>query len=869
MAQGDTRYAGMATEAPVYNSSIRQPSVSYGTAVRLPDAPLENRVKEPKTDWVNYALGEGARAAQGYESYTAGVYKAQADAAKSAKEEESIRQRNQLAREVLKINEAVKQGMSQTEATTRYRAIRDNAIAAGMDEKDVDGVFGRNDVLGVESLEKSRWTQWQTKDIDRQAKLATDFRAQNAWSVSMSDAQVLSIIQQMDDSVADLARIQARKNSYAPNTDEYMRYQALEDEACANNMYMNVSRHIGNLLLDTKNLTPVTIQQVKNIGIEWAVQQGINRAQAQTIINHVCEQMGVNSLKEQWLDTLKISKESATAATEAIMSNAKLRVMSIPGLAQLSVLGGEAWQQDVINAVKSQKAYKDFTGNLAEIILKAPSTDIIGLPLEAAGGMIQGTNNAYANGQSTPYMRGTAALATLKLINQNSGVSYKDGDDNANIVLANIYGTKERLNLQAIRRDAKALESSSDPESNEVGRQLTSVLDAIDGKELAAYLQTPASKLYQTVNGLTHSLNASELRYDKDGNVFLSGTSGALGSVAYLLRGTGGAGSYYNQITDLNEGMAGVDIEKRKAAYDALGIQEAAPGDIDILRSEGAQRGARREEVAEGSQLPFMQERGEYTMPWQKTPTAYKYSSSERMSFPSMEVSREEMSQALKDYREAEETIPYLQQRQAGFVDTLGEFHKEDQQDEIEYYEEQKRRSRETLNRGVKSIQKPETGPRGEYDDFLERYSEEYGAPIEVIKKMLLKESAGKPGAKSPKGARGLMQLMPATFEEVKKELGLPKDADIHDPETNIKAGVYYFSKMMRKYKQDVDKSLAAYNWGQGNVDEAIREYGEDWFEGAKVYGITVTDPKTGKKVKRYLPEETQKYVADLSQYYA
>lgn len=86
------------------------------------------------------------------------------------------------------------------------------------------------------------------------------------------------------------------------------------------------------------------------------------------------------------------------------------------------------------------------------------------------------------------------------------------------------------------------------------------------------------------------------------------------------------------------------------------------------------------------------------------------YTTTNHMSFPSMEVSREEMTQALKDYREAEEAIPYLQQRQAGFVDTLGEFHEENRQDEIDRYEEQKRRSREILDRGVRSLRKPEVG---------------------------------------------------------------------------------------------------------------------------------------------------------------
>jgi hypothetical protein len=54
-------------------------------------------------------------------------------------------------------------------------------------------------------------------------------------------------------------------------------------------------------------------------------------------------------------------------------------------------------------------------------------------------------------------------------------------------------------------------------------------------------------------------------------------------------------------------------------------------------------------------------------------------------------------------------------------------------------------------------------------------------------------ESAGNPGAVSPVGARGLMQLMPATAREIEAKLGMPAGLTDRDPEANRKAGEFYY----------------------------------------------------------------------------
>ena len=86
----------------------------------------------------------------------------------------------------------------------------------------------------------------------------------------------------------------------------------------------------------------------------------------------------------------------------------------------------------------------------------------------------------------------------------------------------------------------------------------------------------------------------------------------------------------------------------------------------------------------------------------------------------------------------------------------------------------------------------------------------------ELVMSVMQSESSGNAAAVSPKGARGLMQLIPDTA----KRFGV---TDIHDPEQNITGGVKYLDFLLRRYNGDVGLAVAAYNAGEGRVDDYVQ----------------------------------------------
>ena len=109
-------------------------------------------------------------------------------------------------------------------------------------------------------------------------------------------------------------------------------------------------------------------------------------------------------------------------------------------------------------------------------------------------------------------------------------------------------------------------------------------------------------------------------------------------------------------------------------------------------------------------------------------------------------------------------------------------------------------------------LHKFEQQGRDEIEQMIDQVAQKVSLAPELIHSVVTAESAYDPTAVSHAGAQGLMQLMPETAQE----LGVK---DSFDPEQNLFGGSRYLKQLLDKYDGDLDHALAAYNWGQGNVD--------------------------------------------------
>ena len=97
------------------------------------------------------------------------------------------------------------------------------------------------------------------------------------------------------------------------------------------------------------------------------------------------------------------------------------------------------------------------------------------------------------------------------------------------------------------------------------------------------------------------------------------------------------------------------------------------------------------------------------------------------------------------------------------------------------------------------------------YRDIVAKYCQEYQMDWKLVAAVIRVESNFNPKAVSPKGAQGLMQLMPS----VQKDEGV---SDPFDPDQNIRAGVHFLKKMLDAFQGDLELGLAAYNAGLSRV---------------------------------------------------
>jgi membrane-bound lytic murein transglycosylase F len=144
-----------------------------------------------------------------------------------------------------------------------------------------------------------------------------------------------------------------------------------------------------------------------------------------------------------------------------------------------------------------------------------------------------------------------------------------------------------------------------------------------------------------------------------------------------------------------------------------------------------------------------------------------------------------------------------------------------------------------------------------EYDDYFRKYTKHYFGPHvdwHWFKAQGIAESGLSAKAKSSAGAKGIMQILPATYEEIKAKN--PHFTHIEEPRWNIAAGIFYDRMLYRKWKkglpteQRLTFAMASYNAGYGNINKAFKKAQK-----------RVGEVKQWGQVEPFAPGETRHYV--------
>ncbi|WP_171549292.1 lytic transglycosylase domain-containing protein [Acinetobacter sp. Ac_3412] len=99
------------------------------------------------------------------------------------------------------------------------------------------------------------------------------------------------------------------------------------------------------------------------------------------------------------------------------------------------------------------------------------------------------------------------------------------------------------------------------------------------------------------------------------------------------------------------------------------------------------------------------------------------------------------------------------------------------------------------------------------FDPLIRQAAQQHGVSEGLIKAVMHTESGFNINARSPVGAQGLMQLMPATARRFNVN-------NAYDPQQNIFAGAKYLSWLLKRFNGNTQLAIAAYNAGEGNVDK-------------------------------------------------
>lgn len=767
----------------------------------------------------------------------------------TAKKETNDRAKNEYALEVRKLTAAVQQGnLTPTSYETAIRAAGDRALASGLSSEDVATIESKHSFGYLSTAQKER--DQRMKDTLEWDKKAVESFTQNSPMFSLNN--------DYDGANKTLAGFRASKQTADTFLQQYMttgneNFKPYAVRSMSDLWVKNFNLTLGNMMAQGKEPT----------------QADIARIQADTTHKMVVAGYPKDFVDEAVSIAMNSSDLKMYADTEATT-----RAFTRKQLEDINKIRLESTAADVYERYPEWAVFKSIgvereiaVGVLKDIPIKEQDTlyknfqDLI-----TNGAAISRYATQTKQGASLPYKIINNTISNPAAVTPTTNVNLIKGSldtilrDNAEAVaskdpqqIETASKNLSNLSTKAIRDNLEKQLNSNDPNT---ARQAQLTLDALDGVEDAKLV----SQLKLTHNSpwrVLESSTANDRLYVDEftGELKLREPNGVIQGAANMFYGK----EFEDALKEVNKIInkaAGGDVERMTGIYEryfGLGptsnLQER---DTSSLYRNGEEGSAYLGYRGMGMNIQNLQD-NENT-----TDTSYRgnIDLSQRPVYTNDDgtVSTEQSISIEEDGKEV--LIPTIRTENGQRVDMT-------EQEAIDWYHKTgehlgKYNSVEEANKAAEmihnrtlsatatvSISEPIAGASISYQEPKQslKFSDINWSPdMEMYSEIMESiESGGKADAVSKKGARGLMQLMPDTYKDVAKRWNLPADG-INDPELNKIAGTLYLQEMLEKYNGDLEKAVAAYNWGPTALDKNIKKYGGNW--------------------RRHLPEETRNHVS-------
>ena len=546
--------------------SYRAPTINYSMKAVQPIKPIEMpNVELPEID----LKGIADSFSDAYKEFN----KQQAIKA----EEKKQKGLNDLATKSLEIVERQRQGVIKaSQADTEMRALRMQALQQGFSTEDVHKVFS-NYSMGIESMEEARQKKIMENDQDFMNNEVNKARNTYRSLSTKSTTEITSLLKDMSSSQQRAMEDLKQLSMLDPNSTDYAMLQDRIVDEYSTNAYYNMALELSDALTQTGEISPESVQNLKNQAIKVGVQKyGMSTDMASLSADRAIDSLGIsgnlNAQKEFW----EQSTEQKKAVTDYIIANSKGKLMSVAGVPEMMAIdGGRALGEAV-----SVQSRETITAIAKAISADNKKVEANGRVTYAASDLIdarslpdivRGVINMNNSPIYSPYQRGRMMSVANEAVVKNNTPSPSDTPEDLKVKGENI---DNYLNLVNSGVQEQEINKIQNPEDREF---MMGVLKRTKAAAINSKLMQP-NVLGSDINYLNNSGVADRVRISKDGTITFARPTGVMGELYKTLN----AGKYAEVRDKINEKLMRIeDPEVRKetamqqfpAATD-LGIDE-------------------------------------------------------------------------------------------------------------------------------------------------------------------------------------------------------------------------------------------------------------------------------------------------------